>query len=74
MSDGNSRHRADFFVPNGHPKRLWLREMEPDARQKAIAVPLGLGHAGALVAPVHGVMPPGPEPTDEPAGAAAPRA
>ena len=57
MSDGNSRHRADLFVPNGRPKRLWLKELEADARQKAIAVPPAAEHAGALVAPVHGVMP-----------------
>jgi hypothetical protein len=57
MSDGNSRHRADLFVPNGRPKRLWLKELESGARQKAVAVPLGAEHAGALVAPVHGVLP-----------------
>ena len=57
MSDGNSRHRADFFVPNGWPKRLWLKELEAGARQKLCAVPLAPEHAGALVEGVHGVLP-----------------
>lgn len=57
MSDGNSRHRADFFVPNGRPKRLWLKELQPGARQKACAVPLAPEHAGALVEAAHGVLP-----------------
>lgn len=57
MSAGNSRHRADFFIPNGRPKRLWLRELEADARQKACAVPLAKEHAGALVEAAHGVLP-----------------
>ena len=26
LSEGNSRHRADFYVPNGRPKRLWMKE------------------------------------------------
>ena len=55
MSEGNSRHRADLFVPNGRPKRLWMKELEPHARRKACAVPLA--HAGALVEAAHGVLP-----------------
>ena len=57
MSDGNSRHRADYFVPNERPKKLWLKELEAGARQKARAVPLAKAHAGALVAAAHGVLP-----------------
>jgi len=57
MSDGNSRHRTDFFIPNGRPKRLWLKELEADARKKACAVPLAPEHAGAIVAAAHGVLP-----------------
>ncbi len=57
MSDGNSRHRADYFVPNGRPKRLWLKELEAGARKKACAVPLAPEHAGAMVAAAHGVLP-----------------
>lgn len=57
MSDGHSRHRADFFVPNGRPKRLWIKELEADARRKACAVPLAPEHADARVAAAHGVLP-----------------
>jgi hypothetical protein len=57
MSEGNSRHRADFFVPNGRPKRLWLKELCPRARQKACAPVLAREHAGAVVEAAHGVLP-----------------
>jgi hypothetical protein len=57
FSEGNSRHRADFFVPNERPKRLWLKELEAGARQKLCAVPLDAAHAGAVVAAAHGVLP-----------------
>ena len=57
LSAGNSRHRADYFVPNGRPKRLWMKELRPQARAKACAVPLAPEHAGALVEAAHGVLP-----------------
>jgi hypothetical protein len=57
MSEGNSRHRADFFVPNGRPKRLWLKELCPQARQKACATPLPPEHAQAVMDAAHGVLP-----------------
>jgi len=57
MSEGNSRHRADFFVPNGRPKRLWLKELCAQARQKACATPLPPEHAQAVMDPAHGVLP-----------------
>jgi hypothetical protein len=28
---GYSRHRADFYVPNERPKKLWVRELRKDA-------------------------------------------
>lgn len=28
---GFSRHRADFYVPNDRPKKLWVRELRKDA-------------------------------------------
>jgi hypothetical protein len=31
MTKGYSRHRADFYVPNDRPKKLWVRELRPDA-------------------------------------------
>jgi len=30
-SKGYSRHRADFYVLNDRPKKLWVRELRPDA-------------------------------------------
>jgi hypothetical protein len=40
-SAGYSRHRADFYIPNERPKRLWLRELVPGAREqlRALQVP-----------------------------------
>lgn len=31
MTKGYSRHRADFYVPNERPKKLWVRELCKDA-------------------------------------------
>ena len=31
LSRGYSRHRADFYVPNDRPKKLWVRELRPGA-------------------------------------------
>ena len=58
MSAGYSRHRADFYVDNEHPKKLWLRPLEPDARRllKARELPercrAGVGRAPSGVLPV----------------------
>jgi hypothetical protein len=32
LSKGYSRHRADFYVPNDRPKKLWVRELRPKAQ------------------------------------------
>ena len=34
LSAGYSRHRADFYIANDRPKRLWLRPLVPEARQQ----------------------------------------
>ena len=57
MTEGNRRHRADFYVPNGRPKRLWLKELCPQARQKALASPLAPEHALAVAPATHGLLP-----------------
>lgn len=57
LSEGNSRHRADFYVPNGRPKRLWMKELCPQARQKARALHLEGAYEGARVAPPGGMLP-----------------
>lgn len=31
LTQGYSRHRADFYVPNARPKKLWVRELRPNA-------------------------------------------
>jgi hypothetical protein len=56
-SAGYSRHRADFYVPNDRPKRLWLRPLMPEARQqlRALQVPEDC-RAGLTVSPT-GTLP-----------------
>ncbi len=41
MSKGYSRHRADFYVPNERPKKLWVRALRSDAlcRLRAMELP-----------------------------------
>jgi hypothetical protein len=31
LTQGYSRHRADFYVPNDRPKKLWVRELRKNA-------------------------------------------
>ena len=41
LSKGYSRHRADFYVPNARPKKLWVRLLRPNALEclRAMHVP-----------------------------------
>lgn len=57
MSAGSSRARPDFYVPNGKPKCLWLKELRNGARKLAVASPLPPEHEGALVDVSSGKMP-----------------
>src|SRR3954447_2720651 len=57
MSAGHSRHRPDFYVPNQRPKRLWLKELCPQARQRLCALALAPEDAPATVAIQNGVLP-----------------
>ncbi len=51
-SAGYSRHRADFYVANERPKRLWLRPLVPEAKQHLCAMELPPQcRAGVSVAP-----------------------
>ena len=34
MSKGYSRHRADFYVRNDRPKKLWLKKLQPDESER----------------------------------------
>ncbi len=57
QSAGHSRHRADFYVPNARPKKLWLRALCPQAQEylKAREVPEDC-RAGLVAAPT-GTLP-----------------
>lgn len=57
MSAGYSRHRADFYVFNDRPKRLWLYELDPQARQHLRAVAVPQNCRGGLVAGPSGLLP-----------------
>jgi hypothetical protein len=45
---GFQRHRCDFFAFHDHPKRLWLKPLDPRAQEKLCAPELAAGHAPAL--------------------------
>lgn len=57
QSAGHSRHRADFYVPNARPKKLWLRPLcaQAQERLKAQQVPEDC-RAGLMAAPT-GTLP-----------------
>ena len=57
MSAGYRRHRADFYVVNDRPKRLWLRSLVPDARQRLRAAQLPEDCRAGLVAAPSGTLP-----------------
>jgi hypothetical protein len=54
---GYSRHRADFYIPNERPKRLWLRPLVPEARQWLRAEKLPASSLAGLSAPASGTLP-----------------
>jgi hypothetical protein len=56
-SEGYSRHRADFYVPNDRPKRLWLRPLDPRARQHLRAPAPPVDCRAGVIAPPAGVLP-----------------
>jgi len=57
FSAGYSRHRADFYVPNERPKRLWLRELVAEAREQLRAVQVPQECRAGLVASPSGQLP-----------------
>ena len=46
LSKGFGRHRAEFYVPNERPKKLWVRELQPGARELLCARELPVEQAG----------------------------
>ena len=56
-SAGHRRHRADYYVANQRPKRLWLKELDAGARETARGLQLPSECVGARVAAPHGRLP-----------------
>jgi hypothetical protein len=56
-SAGYSRHRADFYVANERPKRLWLFALDPRARAHLRAAEVPAECRPGVVAPPSGVLP-----------------
>lgn len=56
-SAGYRRHRADFYVANERPKRLWLRPLGPEARQQLRARELPPDCRAALAKAPAGQLP-----------------
>lgn len=56
-SAGYRRHRADFYIPNDRPKRLWLRPLVADARQVLRSVSVPQDCRAGLVAAPSGTLP-----------------
>lgn len=46
MTDGNRRQRLEFYVANDRPKKLWIKPLRDDARQRLCAAELAPEHAG----------------------------
>lgn len=57
MSKGFSRHRADFFVRNDRPKKLWVKRLIPDARDVLCAAKLPEAQQKGGNSSAHGVLP-----------------
>ena len=56
-SAGHSRHRADFYVPNDRPKKLWLRPLCPEGRERLSAQQVPEDCRGGLIAAPTGTLP-----------------
>ena len=48
LTAGFARHRCDFFVGHDRPKRLWVKPLDPKARQILCAPVLSERHSAAL--------------------------
>jgi len=64
QSAGHSRHRADFYVPNDRPKKLWLRPLCPQAREHLSAQQAPEDCRAGLIAAPTGTLPVKAEPLD----------
>jgi len=57
FSAGYSRQRADFYIPNERPKRLWLRPLVADALQRLRSAQLPEDCRAGLVSAPSGTLP-----------------
>lgn len=57
FSAGYRRQRADFYVPNERPKKLWLYPLTPDAKARLRAPQLPEALHPARLAPPSGTLP-----------------
>lgn len=57
MSQGYARHRADFYIRNDRPKKLWLKELCRDSRQILMNAQLPEAQKQGGRSNAHGVMP-----------------
>jgi hypothetical protein len=57
LSEGYSRHRADFYLPNQRPKKLWLRALNGQARQRLRAVQVPQECQAGLSVAASGTLP-----------------
>ena len=57
LSEGYSRHRADFYIANERPKRLWMRPLCPKAREALRAAQVPQDCQPGLVACPSGLLP-----------------
>ena len=57
ISKGFGRHRADFFVRNDRPKKLWVKRLIPDARGVLCAGALPAAQQKGGRSSAHGVLP-----------------
>ena len=68
LTKGYSQDHTDFYVPNGRPKKLWLKELAPNAcvlmcaRELPASLPGSRGRGG------RGAQPAQSQPTQKPAG------
>jgi len=57
LTKGFSRHRADFFVPNDRPKKLWVKKLRKNALDLLCASALPKEHQAGAASRAQGVMP-----------------
>jgi len=57
LTKGFSRHRADFFVPNDRPKKLWVKKLRTNAVDLLRGGALPEEHQPGAHSNAHGVMP-----------------